>query len=135
MATVVRRRDLRVGPLLAEGGQGRVYALADRPGVVLKAYRAPLDRADLDGLVAWAEGLPPDLDRPLAAAAWPTEVVVDAAAGANGAGADGRAVGLLMPRAPRRFTLRHKDGSAHLATLSYLCADPAQRAAAYGLLL
>ncbi len=127
MAVTVLRRDLRVGPLLAEGGQGRVYALADRPGIVLKAYRSPLPKAELDALVEWPQVLPPGHERVLAAAAWPTQVVLDRSEDAD------QAVGLLMPRAPRRFTLRHRDGSAHLSTLSYLSADPAQRAAAYGL--
>jgi hypothetical protein len=54
--------------------------------------------------------------------------------GVNGLGG-GLAAGLLLPRAPRRFSLRHRDGSVHLATLSYLTAAPGQRSAAYGLAL
>ena len=42
---------------------------------------------------------------------------------------------MLLPRAPRRFALRHRDGTTRLATLSYLTADPAHRAVAYGLSL
>jgi hypothetical protein len=42
---------------------------------------------------------------------------------------------VLLPRAPRRFALRHRDGTTRLATLSYLTADPAHRAIAYGLSL
>jgi hypothetical protein len=38
-----------------------------------------------------------------------------------------------MPRAPRRFALRHRDGTTRLATLSYLTADPAYREVAYGI--
>jgi hypothetical protein len=40
-----------------------------------------------------------------------------------------------MPRAPRRFALRHRDGHSRLASLSYLTADPEHRAVAYGLTL
>ncbi len=61
-----------------------------------------------------------------AAAAWPASVVIDS---------DGGAAGLLMPRAPRRFALRHRDGTTRLASLSYLTADPAHREMAYGLSL
>ncbi len=93
-----------------------------------------------------------------AATAWPAAVVVDSArpaayvvrpaadgarpgageagageAGAGEAGAGG--AGVLLPRAPRRFAVRHRDGSTRLATLSYLTADPAYRAVAYGLTL
>ena len=45
------------------------------------------------------------------------------------------AAGVLLPRAPRRFALRHRDGTTRLATLSYLTADPAHGAVAYGLSL
>lgn len=38
-----------------------------------------------------------------------------------------------MPRAPRRFALRHRDGTTRLASLSYLTADPAYREVAYGI--
>ena len=43
--------------------------------------------------------------------------------------------GVLLPRAPRRFALRHRDGTTRLASLSYLTADPSHRAVAYGLAL
>ncbi|MHB1536766.1 MAG: hypothetical protein ACYC1D_19590, partial [Acidimicrobiales bacterium] len=133
MPDTVALHSLRPTRLLAEGGEGRVYALADRPELVFKSYRAPVDREHLDRLIAWREQLgAEDPERAAiveAATAWPTAVVVDPE------GAPGTAVGFLLARAPRRFTLRHRDGSVHLATLSYLSADPGQRAAAYGLTL
>ncbi|MHB1929589.1 MAG: hypothetical protein ACYCUG_09255, partial [Acidimicrobiales bacterium] len=131
--TAVSRPELRAGPLLAEGGEGRVYELAGRPGTLYKAYRRPAQRAPLESLIAWEAdlaGTRPELAaRVRAAAAWPRAVVTEPGAAA------GTAAGLLVPRAPRRFAVRHRDGTSHLATLSYLTADPAQRAAAYGLAL
>jgi hypothetical protein len=113
--------------MLAEGGEGRVFQLPLQPHLVLKEYRRPADRSHLDELVAWPSSLP---DGPAAvvgaASAWPCSVVT---------GASGEALGLLLPRAPRRFALRHRDGNSRLASLSYLTADPAHREAAYGLRL
>jgi hypothetical protein len=128
------RSRLRVGDQMAEGGEGRVFDLSDQPGVLYKEYRRPHAATDLSALVAWPDG---ELsattlrNRVRAATAWPTAVVGD------GTHVDGApaAVGLLMPRAPRRFTVRHRDGVVRLATLSYLTADPVRRASAYGLRL
>jgi hypothetical protein len=132
-AGVVAHRDLQIGPLLAEGGEGRVYELVDRRGVLLKAYRRPLAAAPLAGLVAWpaeVRAQRPELaERVAASSAWPSAVVVDRSSD------EATARGLLLPRAPRRFSLRHRDGDVRLATLSYLTAAPGQRAAAYGLAL
>jgi len=124
----VRIDDLRVGELLAEGGEGRVFTLPLQPHLVLKSYRRPASRSFLEDLVAWPSAIQSaDLaGRVGAAAAWPAAVALDG---------DGSAAGLLMPRAPRRFALRHKDGTTRLASLSYLTADPAHRAMAYGLSL
>ncbi|HET9692105.1 MAG TPA: hypothetical protein VFP61_13215 [Acidimicrobiales bacterium] len=124
---VVARRDLRPGPLLAEGGEGRVFELPDRPGVLYKEHRRPLHGDGLQRIVAWPAALADAQlrSRLTAATAWPSAVVTDGPA----------TVGLLMPRAPRRFSVRHRDGVARLATLSYLTADPARRSAAYGLAL
>ncbi|HMC39273.1 MAG TPA: hypothetical protein VKI19_06400 [Acidimicrobiales bacterium] len=122
---VVPVGDLRVGGLLAEGGEGQVHTLPRQPHLVFKSYRTPGGRTHLEDLVTW----PASLDDGGRAAvsgssAWPCSVVT---------GEEGRAVGLLMPRAPRRFAVRHRDGHSRLASLSYLTADPAHRAAAYGL--
>lgn len=117
--------DLHVGELLAEGAEGRVYQMPLEPHLVLKAFRRPASREHLEELVAWPSVLPADQARVVSAAsAWPCSVVTDRC---------GAAVGLLMPRAPRRFALRHRDGTSRLASLSYLTADPGHRRAAYGL--
>lgn len=127
-APVVHLRDLRVGGLLAEGGEGRVHQLPRQPHLVYKSYRRPADRGHLEDLVAWPDTLSSTeaTSTVRAAAAWPCSVVT---------GERDRAVGLLMPRAPRRFALRHRDGHSRLASLSYLTADPGHRAVAYGLSL
>jgi hypothetical protein len=131
---LVGRRELRIGALLAEGGEGRVYELDDRRGTLYKEYRTPGPLGPLRGLVDWAgvvEARDAELARRVAAgSAWPSAVVVDDPAGATEV-----ARGLLIPRAPRRFSLRHRDGEMRLATLSYLTTSPGQRAAAYGLAL
>ena len=130
----VARSDLRVGELLAEGGEGRVFELPRQPHLVFKAYRRPAERAFLDDLVAWPDHL---ADAQLtarlgASTAWPAATVIDGnPSDAIGASAGG----VLLPRAPRRFALRHRDGTTRLATLSYLTADPVHRAVAYGLSL
>jgi hypothetical protein len=113
--------DLRIGALLAEGGEGRVYELPLQPSYVFKSYLRPGPKAYLDDLVRWtgARGA-----RVGTACAWPAAVVTDGR---------GDASGLILPRAPRRFALRHRDGTTRLASLSYLTADPAHRAVAYGL--
>ncbi|HLI54565.1 MAG TPA: hypothetical protein VKU88_09570, partial [Acidimicrobiales bacterium] len=113
--------------MLAEGGEGRVFQLPLQPHLVLKEYRQPADRPHLEELVAWPSSLDAGPGAVVgAASAWPCSVVT---------GASGEALGLLLPRAPRRFALRHRDGNSRLASLSYLTADPAHREAAYGLRL
>lgn len=128
-ASLVRLEDLRVGDLLAEGGEGQVFQLPRQPHLVLKSYRRPADRSHLEDLVSWPHRLAEAEAgwagaTVRAASAWPCSVVVDGA---------GTAVGLLMARAPRRFAVRHRDGHSRLASLSYLTSDPEHRAAAYGL--
>jgi hypothetical protein len=140
---LVPRRQLRLGPLLAEGGEGRVYELVDRPDQVFKAFRRPQPQAGLVDLVTWASSLAPAGGaRVRASTSWPLGVVVEGAVvdGPAAGGVEGKrdaqtAAGLLLPRAPRRFSLRHRDGRTHLASLSYLTADPARRSAAYGISL
>lgn len=125
---VVGRDELRIGAVMAEGGEGRVRLLPRQPHLVFKEYRRPGDRAHLEELVAWPEraGSAEAATVVRAASAWPTGVVADAS---------GAAVGLLVPRAPRRFALRHRDGRSRLASLSYLTSDPGHREVAYGLQL
>ncbi len=154
--------DLRIGDLLAEGGEGRVFELPLQPHLVIKRYRRPSARQFLDDLVAWPDrvtdaGL---AARVRAATAWPAATVMEANGSAPGSLAPAAAptaaalpaaappghpaptaaalpvaAGVLLPRAPRRFALRHRDGTTRLATLSYLTADPAHGAVAYGLSL
>ncbi|HLI24378.1 MAG TPA: phosphotransferase, partial [Acidimicrobiales bacterium] len=125
----MERSSLAVGAMLAEGGEGRVHELADHRETLFKAYRSPVAAGPLRALVEWPAALAavqPDLaTRVKAASAWPSALVLE--------GSSGRAAGLLMPRAPRRFWVRHRDGGLRLSSLSYLTADPRQRAAAYGL--
>ena len=127
----VRLEELQVGELLAEGGEGRVFELPRRPHLVFKCYRQPAPREFLDDLVYWPDllGDAALVDRVQAATAWPAATVI----GSHTVAASG--AGVLLPRAPRRFALRHRDGTTRLATLSYLTADPAHRAVAYGLSL
>jgi hypothetical protein len=126
--------DLRIGELLAEGGEGRVFELPLRPHLVIKRYRRPAAREFLDDLVAWPDRLtdPALAERVRAGTSWPAATVIEPPVAGLGPPA---AAGVLLPRAPRRFALRHRDGTTRLATLSYLTADPAHRAVAYGLSL
>ena len=111
--------------MLSQGGEGAVFQLPLQPHLVFKSYRSQVERGDLDSLVSWPKTLAhADEDVVRLSSAWPTAVV---------SGDDGEAVGILMPRAPRRFSLRHSDGQRRLATLSYLTCDPARPAKAYGL--
>jgi hypothetical protein len=123
---VVGLEELRVGTLLAEGGEGRVYQLPRQPHLVYKSYARAVAGSHLDDLVAWPTTLGDDRSRACVrqASAWPTSVVT---------GERGEPIGILMPRAPRRFSVRHRDGHSRLASLSYLTSDPAHRAVAYGL--
>ena len=126
------RAQLRPGELLAEGGEGRVFALPLQPHLVFKEYQHPLSREHLHDLVAWPErGDAHLIARVRAAASWPEAAVVTAER--PGHRESGLAEGVVMPRAPRRFALRHRDGTTRLATLSYLTADPAYREVAYGI--
>ncbi len=126
--------ELRIGDLLAEGGEGRVFELPLQPHLVIKRYRRPAAREFLDDLVAWPDRLtdPTLAQRVRAATSWPAATVIETPVAGLGLPA---AAGVLLPRAPRRFALRHRDGTTRLATLSYLTADPAHRAVAYGLSL
>ncbi|MGI8754173.1 MAG: hypothetical protein ACR2MN_18025 [Acidimicrobiales bacterium] len=129
VVTTLDRRRVAVGALLAEGGEGRVHEVVGAPEVVYKAYRRPVPLGAVEPLLAWRRRLdqtdPAMAARVTASTAWPTAAVVG----------DGRVSGLVLPRAPERFSVRHRDGVGHLATLSYLTADPRQRSAAYGLAL
>lgn len=132
--------ELRLGELLAEGGEGRVFEVAAGgtgatrlgPALVYKQLRRPrpLDDlsllCDLPAVVAGRdEGV---CRRMLSSSAWPAAAVVED----NDATL---ALGALMPRAPAPFWVRHRDGPSRLATLSYLAGDPDRMAVAYGVTL
>ena len=127
----IERARLTVGPLLATGGEGLVHEIVGQPDSLYKSYKVPVPREPLLALVRWPREMsaqhPAGAARVRAASAWPTTVVVDPDSDL--------ASGTVLPRAPQRFWLRHRDGSSRLASLSYLTADPGQRAAAYGLAL
>lgn len=106
-----------------------MFALPLQPHLVFKEYQHPMSRDHLRDLVSWPEsGDPVLMERVRACASWPEEVIE-----AGPATGTCLARGVVMPRAPRRFALRHRDGATRLATLSYLTADPAYREVAYGI--
>jgi len=127
---------LRLGPLLAEGGEGRVFeVLAGPPELaarsVYKQLRSPRPLAELTSLVEFPSLLVSNgsrlAARALSSSAWPVSSVV---------GDDPvLAVGTVMARAPAQFWLQHRDGTKRLATLSYLATDPERIAVAYGALV
>ncbi len=129
-----------VGALVAEGGEGKVHRVAGRPDVLYKAYRRPVALDAVAPLLAWRDRLrqadPAMAARVAASTSWPSAAVVaDGGADSRPAGSAVTVSGLVIPRAPERFSLRHRDGVSHLATLSYLAADPQQRSTAYGVAL
>jgi len=134
--TELRVSALRLGQLVAEGGEGRVFeVLAGPPELaprsVYKQLRCPRPVAELTSLVAFPSLLAsrgaPLAARALSSSAWPLSSVV---------GDDPSvALGTVMPRAPAEFWLRHRDGTKRLTTLSYLATDPERIAVAYGVLM
>jgi hypothetical protein len=128
--------ELRLGGLLAEGGEGRVFEVTRAPlptpvgasGLVFKQLRQARPLAELSPVVAFPSTLAVTdaglAARVWAASAWPLAVVVGADPSVG--------VGLLMPRAPANFWLQHRDGPPRLATLSYLAGDPDRITLAYG---
>jgi hypothetical protein len=132
----VRVSSLRLGQLVAEGGEGRVFeVLASPPATaarsVYKQLRYPRPLADVTSLVEFPSLLASRSSslaaRALSSSAWPVSSVV---------GEDPLvALGTVMPRAPSEFWLRHRDGTKRLATLSYLATDPERIAVAYGVLM
>lgn len=129
--------ELALGELLAEGGEGRVFEVAGTVSSapqpagarVYKQLRHPRPLAELSLLCELPallavrdEGV---CRRALSSSAWPAAAVV----GEHDAT---EALGVLMPRAPEEFWLRHRDGPSRLATLSYLTGDPDRMSVAYG---
>ncbi len=134
--STVQRSELRLGELLAEGGEGRVFEVLSAPAGlgyqrVYKELRRPVPVPELSSLVAFPYLLA-GRDAPLSArvvtsSAWPLSVVV---------GHDPElALGTVLPRAPHEFWVRHRDGTNRLASLSYLANDPDRIAVAYGVMM
>lgn len=138
--------SLRLGPLLAEGGEGRVFELVSGPGAaalpavgaqpeaeppsqyLFKQFRSPVPASTLKPLEEYLPTLgrerPGHLARARAASSWPLHLVGDEAGD--------MVVGTVLPRAPAGFWLAHREGPARLATLSYLAGDPDRIEVAYG---
>ena len=132
--------SLRLGALLAEGGEGRVFEVVGEAGrgsgrFVYKELRQPRPLMSLAPLVAFPSALAV-AERELAcrvvsSSAWPTALVVGDGPAYEGSATV--ALGTVMPRAPEGFWLRHRDGTARPASLSYLAGDPDRIAVAYGI--
>lgn len=112
------------GRELGRGGQGQVVEVPGA-GLVAKWYLRPddLDPAALTRLVAWRRSLPAaQRDAVDLVACWPRAVLLR----------DGRAAGVLLPRAPSAFadTVRLPSGGSVpvLRELQYLVADEASLA-------
>ncbi|BBH69920.1 hypothetical protein ACTI_66050 [Actinoplanes sp. OR16] len=112
----VKQSALNLGDLLDKGGQGEVWALADRPDQVFKRYFLPsVNTAALEGLVGFPLRLRPSDQRALQeCAAWPAEIVT----------AKQQAVGFLMRRVPAPFVARTASGKSQLRELQYLLFEP-----------
>lgn len=151
--------DLRLGRLLAEGGEGRVFELDGPdelfglvPGLVaatgfngpdglsgagdqrarpllFKQLRRSLPMSEVEPLVAYLALLGQARPGHAARVASASAFPLAAVTGTDKA----RAVGTVMARAPGPFWLSHRDGPARLATLSYLASDPERIEVAYGL--
>ncbi len=129
--------ELRLGELLAEGGEGRVFEVvtvgpgAAPPGraLVYKQLRNPrplVELGPLCDLPALMAARDEEVGRRiLSCSAWPAAAVVEEHDATS-------AIGTLLPRAPAEFWLRHRDGPSRLATLSYLAGDPNRMTVAYG---
>lgn len=109
--------QLRVADELDDGGQAKVFALADDANLVLKRYHDPDHLGLQPGTLHTLIGLRHELRAMGWAvdswAAWPIEPVEDR----------GRLVGFLMPRVTGEFMLV-VGGKARLANLSYLAQEP-----------
>ncbi len=108
---------LHVGEELGDGGQGRVHALTDRPGEVLKRYhnhQAQGFRPDLLNKLITLGATLSIKGQPVGQlTAWPTARATES----------GKVVGFLMPRIPPSYMI-HIAGRDRLADLSYLAKKP-----------
>ncbi len=74
------------GPLVGEGGEGRIYEVQGRPDLVVKVYHAPLSATKAAKMRAMIARRPPAVER---YAAWPLRLLKDA---------NGAAGAVVMPR-------------------------------------
>jgi DNA-binding helix-hairpin-helix protein with protein kinase domain len=79
--------EIKLGPALAEGGEGRIHALPGRPGFVAKVYHEPPSTEKARKLAALVAARTDELTR---VAAWPVEVL----RGKPG----GPPIGVVLPR-------------------------------------
>lgn len=149
--------DLMLGDLLAEGGEGRVFALAEplppalaemldvsgRPAalrpfapagpgggrLVFKQFRRPQPVSEVGPLVGYPDALA-QLGAGLCNRVRSAAAWPLATVAGEG---PGMAAGMVLPMAPAPFWLAHRDGPLRLATLSYLAGDPDRIEVAYGL--
>jgi DNA-binding helix-hairpin-helix protein with protein kinase domain len=80
-------REVELGPVLAEGGEGRIHALPGRPGLVAKVYHDPPSAEKAKKLAAMVACRTDELAR---VAAWPVEILRATPGGAP--------IGLVLPR-------------------------------------
>ena len=125
-ARTVRRADLGLGEQLGRGGQGTVYRVTSRIGLVYKEYRPEvlpeLDAGALAAMVDLRRGARADaadarwLDE---ATAWPSALVED----------EGATRGFLMPAVPDRFRFDYRGltsaADRRLANFEYLLNEDA----------
>ncbi|HEX6882735.1 MAG TPA: hypothetical protein VF530_05100 [Planctomycetota bacterium] len=80
-------QEVALGPVLAEGGEGRIHALPGRPGFVAKVYHEPPSAEKARKLAAMVAARTDELER---VAAWPVEILR--------AKPGGPPIGIVMPR-------------------------------------
>jgi hypothetical protein len=111
----VARSSLSLGDRMGSGGQGDVYDVGG--DLLFKEYKQPAtaNGPALAALPAFRQRLSPEgRDRLDGLAAWPLCRVTDG----------GRAVGLLMRRAPSRLTWQTPNGRTKLLELQYALHKP-----------
>src|SRR5687768_9817012 len=93
-----------LGAELGNGKQGIIYALPRHPNFVFKRYKNQnhVDEVTLTALIDWSLNLPP-AEKVLIEnmTAWPSALIYE----------NGAVVGIMMPRAPTRFTYERPDGT------------------------
>lgn len=122
-------RPIALGTRLGGGGEGEVFDVRDRPGLVAKIYSRPIppEKAAKIALMTWLQN-----DRLLRVAAWPVEVLSE--------GVGGPTVGLLMPRVTgyqeihRLYSPKSRLAEYPHATWPFLVAAAANVARAFAVI-